>query len=60
MKESLSADEIARLRRRIEADGEQRVADDFEIARQTLARALAGLPVHTGTISVVREKLKRR
>lgn len=52
-------DETARreLRRRVAADGEVQTAIALDVARQTIARALAGLPLRRATAVVLTARL---
>jgi len=51
---TLRQDEIAALREAIASDGTVRVARWIGIARDSLGRAVAGLPVQRGTIALIR------
>lgn len=54
---SLSGPDTARIRLLLRSQGESTTAARLGIARQTLGRLLAGLPVQRGTLALVRERL---
>jgi hypothetical protein len=59
--DDITPDELrAELKKYAETMGLQNAASQIGISREALARAVAGLPVRTGTISRIREKLRQR
>jgi hypothetical protein len=46
-----------RIRELIAREGERGATAHLRISRQTLARALAGLPIQTGTEALIRQRL---
>lgn len=55
--DKLTADEVAALRRRVEADGLAKTVAALRVNRESLARVLGGLPVHRGTLLAIRSGL---
>lgn len=53
----LTADELAALMREIRLAGETRASRRLGIPRQTMARALARLRIHTGSVLLIRSGL---
>jgi DNA-binding phage protein len=56
--ESASAETIRKLRALVAEHGEAETAKKLQITRQTIARALAGLPLRSTTRFLLKEKLK--
>jgi hypothetical protein len=59
VRNDLGPHELQRIRAFMAARGETTTAALLGVSRQTLGRLLAGLPVHRGTVLVVREGLSR-
>ena len=57
--ERLDDAEVAWVRDLVVRVGDYRAAKDLGLARQTVARAAAGLRVYVGTISIVRAAIAR-
>lgn len=50
---ALEPEVLERLKREVEQLGERQARTRLRVSRLTLARALAGLPVHTGTAHLI-------
>jgi hypothetical protein len=55
--ESLTDTERQQLRRIVDEIGERDASRHLAVSRQTLGRAIAGLPLHLGTVILVRQRL---
>ena len=56
--DDLAPHEIVKLRAAVEARTEAVVVEQIGLARATFARALAGLPVHRGSLAQIRSFLR--
>lgn len=55
--EALTPAERERLRHAVGDIGERDAANYLRVSRQTLGRAIAGLPLHRGTVALIRQGL---
>ncbi len=58
--ERLTSAECQQIRNLVNVHTLNAVANDFKVAPQTLARALAGVNVHRGSLMVIRAALAAR
>ena len=56
----LSDSEAAKMREWVDVDGVKAVAHQVGVARLSIASAIAGLPVHRGTVRLIQDALAGR
>jgi len=57
--EPLATEERDAIRNAIIRDGKKRVCELLGVSKQTLANAVSGFPVQSGSISLIRSNLSR-